>query len=212
MLEVADTGVGMDQETLSHVFEPFFTTKADEQGTGLGLATVYGIVQQSHGFVWVYSEPGRGTTFKVYLPVVEADVEAERTDHGDMPLPATTGTVLLVEDDEGVRAVVRSMLEAGGFEILEASEGEEALALSQSREPGTLDLLVTDTIVPGPGGAELAERVRVRHPRLRTVVMSGYRDSFPGAASLGPRTEFIAKPFGARDLYAKLAALLPGTA
>ena len=209
MLEVADTGVGMDAETIAHIFEPFYTTKGNDRGTGLGLATVYGIVSQSGGFLWVYSEPGRGTTFKTYLPVAEAAVTEQREPERAAPLSAQGRTVLLVEDDAGVRAVVRRMLDAHGFATQEASAGEEALALSDSGAPGSLTLLVTDTIVPGPGGVELADRIRQRHPALRTVIMSGYSEpTLTAGQTLGPRTEFIAKPFTAADLHAKLAALL----
>jgi hypothetical protein len=208
LLEVSDTGVGMDQDTVAHVFEPFFTTKG-EGGTGLGLATVYGIVRQSGGFIWAYSELGRGTTFKVYLPVVKEAVDAETEPISEAPVAANGRTVLLVEDDPPVRAVVRRMLDSHGFAILEAHEGDEALALSADQQPGTVDLLVTDTVLPGPGGMYLASRVRGRHPELRTLLMSGYseRDAVRDGP-LEPGTEFIAKPFSAADLNAKLLALL----
>ena len=209
MVEVADTGVGMDAETMSHVFEPFYTTKAEEHGTGLGLATVYGIVTQSGGFVWVYSEPARGTSFKVYLPVDEAALNVAPVRPRAEPLTATGRTLLLVEDDEHVRAVVRRMLEADGFAILEAAEGEAALMHSEAGDPDSLSVLVTDTIIPGPGGVELADRIRLRHPALRTVIMSGYtQPQVTGEQTLARHTEFIAKPFSATDLRNKLASLL----
>jgi CheY-like chemotaxis protein len=209
VLEVQDTGVGIDEETLAHVFEPFFTTKEADEGTGLGLATVYGIVQQSGGFVWAYSEPGQGSTFKVYLPTVEAAVEVGAERPPQALISAGGRTVLLVEDDPTVRSVVRRMLEAHGFAILEAAEGDAALELSDARTPGSLDLLVTDTVVPGPGGTALADRVRRRHPALRTVIMSGYSEALAtGDVPLEPGTEFIAKPFGPEDLNAKLRTLL----
>jgi two-component system, cell cycle sensor histidine kinase and response regulator CckA len=209
ILEVTDSGIGMDEETISHVFEPFFTTKSADRGTGLGLATVYGIVRQSGGFVWAYSEVGRGTTFKVYLPVVDAPVEPpHERDHAGL-LTARGRTVLLVEDDAPVRAVVRRMLEAHGFTILEAGAGDEALALSDAEDPGSLDLLVADTVIPGPGGTVLAGRIRGRHPELRTLVMSGYSETIAtGDVPLEPGTEFIAKPFSPADLNAKLTTLL----
>ncbi|HWM10783.1 MAG TPA: ATP-binding protein [Solirubrobacteraceae bacterium] len=209
VLDVSDTGVGIDDVTMSRIFEPFFTTKPPEQGTGLGLATVYGIVRQSGGFVWAYSEVGRGTTFKVYLPAVEAPV-ALSGEPGPETVPATSGrTVLLVEDDAAVRAVVRLMLEAHGLTILEAGEGGAALRLSEEAEPGELHLLVTDTVLPGPGGSELAARVRARHPRLPTLMMSGYSDAVAiRDGPLDPGVEFIAKPFTQADLSAKLAVLL----
>jgi two-component system cell cycle sensor histidine kinase/response regulator CckA len=205
VLEVTDTGVGMDDETRSHIFEPFFTTKDADEGTGLGLATVYGIVRQSGGFVWVESEIGRGTTFKVHLPAVEAPVDDVRVRRPEA-LPAGMGRrVLLVEDDAPVRTVVRLMLEAHGLDVVEAAEGDAALRLSDEAEPGTLDLLVTDTVLPGPSGVELAARVRARHEGLRTLMMSGYSEA---AVALEPGTEFLAKPFTRADLSAKLATML----
>ena len=208
VLEVTDTGVGMDEETQSRIFEPFFTTKASE-GTGLGLATVYGIVRQSGGFVSVESKLGRGTTFEVHLPAVDAPVERRPEVEPGAPPAARGRTVLLVEDDPAVRTVVRLMLEAHDLTVLEAEEGHAALRLSEEAEPGTLDLLVTDTVLPGPGGTELAGLVRARHPELPTLMMSGYSDRHvDGEAPLEPGTEFIAKPFTQADLGAKLAALL----
>jgi CheY-like chemotaxis protein len=199
----------MDEETLAHVFEPFFTTKGEDRGTGLGLATVYGIVHQNGGFLWAYSEPGRGTIFKAYLPAVaEAATDAAPVTRPTSSLSAAGLTALLVEDDPAVRAIVRRMLELEGFEILEAARGDDALALAQDGPPGSLDVLVTDTIVPGPGGAELARRLRDHHPALRTLIMSGYTEPAGGTQQLGPDTEFIAKPFSAGDLRAKLAVLL----
>jgi signal transduction histidine kinase len=208
VLEITDTGVGMDEETMSHIFEPFFTTKGEE-GTGLGLATVYGIVRQSGGFVWVYSEPGRGTSFKVYLPSAEAPVERERP-ISPVKQPVPSGCrVLLVEDDPLVRTLVRRILTSYDFEILEAATGDEALALSSETEADALDLLITDTVMPGVGGIELAERIRARHPTLRTVIMSGYSEALTsGEVTLPPGTEFVAKPFSPTDLTAKLESLL----
>jgi two-component system, cell cycle sensor histidine kinase and response regulator CckA len=208
VLTVADTGVGMDALTMSHVFDPFYTTKADGNGAGLGLATVYAVAAQSRGFVWAYSEPGHGTAFKVYLPAAQADMQPAR--RLGTPLAAAGRTVLLVEDDPVVRAGVRRMLEAEGFAILEAAEGVEALALSDAGDADSLSVLITDTILPGPGGVDLAHRVRHRHPALRTVIMSGYPEEqvTTGGRGLGPRTEFLAKPFTAADLHAKLAILL----
>jgi CheY-like chemotaxis protein len=151
--------------------------------TGLGLATVYGIVRQSGGFLWAYSEPGRGSSFKVYLPVADVAIRARAATPPSASLSAAGHTVRLVEDDEAVRATVRRMLDTQGFEIVEAARGEEALAVSEAEDPDSLTLLVTDTIVPGPGGIELADRVRQRHPALRTLIMSGYTEPPTSGAS-----------------------------
>jgi signal transduction histidine kinase/CheY-like chemotaxis protein len=211
VLEVSDSGLGMDAETLAHVFEPFFTTKGDERGTGLGLTTVYGIVRQSGGFVWPYSEPGRGTTFKAYFPLVAAAASASASpQRPERTLTGGARTVLLAEDDPAVRAIVRRMLESHGFAIVEAARGDEALRLGEARPAGSLHVLVTDTVMPGPGGTELAGRLRRHHPELRTLIMSGYGEPAAAERPLGPATEFIAKPFSAADLQAKLAALLDG--
>jgi two-component system, cell cycle sensor histidine kinase and response regulator CckA len=212
LLEVADTGVGIDAATMSHVFEPFHTTKAEGHGTGLGLAAVYGIVAESRGFVSADSEPGHGTSFKVYLPAAATVVNVQQERRLVAPLTGAGRTVLLVEDDTTVRAGVRRMLEAEGFAILEAAEGVAALALSEAGDPDSLGVLVADTILPGPGGVDLADRVRHRHPALRTVIMSGYPEErfTTGGNALGPRTEFLGKPFTAADLHAKLALLLLG--
>lgn len=212
LLEVADTGVGIDAATMAHVFEPFHTTKVEGHGTGLGLATVYGVVVQSGGFLRAYSEPGHGTSFKVYLPAAAAAANVQPERRLEAPLTGAGRTVLLVEDDASVRAAVRRMLEAEGFAILEAAEGVAALALSEAGDPDSLDVLIADAILPGPGGVDLAHRVRHRHPGLCTVIMSGYPEEHfatPGNA-LGPRTEFLGKPFTAADLHAKLAILLLG--
>jgi PAS domain S-box-containing protein len=213
-LEVTDSGHGMDEETRSHVFEPFYSTKEEGQGTGLGLATVYGIVRQSGGFVWVYSEAHIGTTFKVYLPSVEvavADEGDERVPEREQELRSALqgGTALLVEDDAMVRALVRIMLEELGLEIVEAEDGDKALALSEASDPDGIHVLVTDTVLPGVGGIELAQRVRARHPGLVTLVMSGYSETRAmGAAPPAQGTGFIPKPFGPADFFAKLEALL----
>jgi signal transduction histidine kinase/CheY-like chemotaxis protein len=212
LLEVADTGVGIDAATMAHIFEPFHTTKAEGHGTGLGLATVYGVVLQSGGFLRAHSEPGHGTSFEVYLPAAAAAADVQPERRPVAPLTGAGRTVLLVEDDASVRAGVRRMLEAEGFAILEAAEGVAALALSEEGDPDSLGVLIADTILPGPGGVDLAHRVRHRHPALCTVIMSGYPEEHfttPGNA-LGPRTEFLGKPFTAADLHAKLAILLLG--
>jgi len=195
MLAVSDNGVGMDAETQEHIFEPFFTTKAPGEGTGLGLATVYGVVKQSGGNVWVYSEPGRGTTFKIYLPRV--DGEASAGEAAREPAASARGheTVLVVEDTADLRETIREVLEERGYRVLAAADGEKALALVAERT-GPIELLLTDVVMPKLGGAELARRVAELRPEIRVLYMSGYSN---GAVSrqgaLAPGVTLLEKPF-----------------
>jgi PAS domain S-box-containing protein len=175
LLEVRDTGVGMDEATLQRVFEPFFTTKAAGKGCGLGLSTVYGMVKQHEGYAAVESEPGRGATFRVYLPIIEAPVVGPRGEKGRGPLPGGAETILLVEDEGAVRALVREILSRLGYRVLVASDGIEALALSQ-RFAEPIHLLLTDVIMPGMDGRELAERMMAARPDTRILFMSGYAE------------------------------------
>jgi PAS domain S-box-containing protein len=196
VLAVSDTGHGMDRDTLGHVFEPFFTTKGVGHGTGLGLSTVYGIVKQSDGYVWAYSEPGRGSTFKVYLPVTGADAPS-LAPPASAPLRAGRGeSVLLVEDDEGVRRMTRRALEEGGYRVLEAANGHAALEQLTSTS-GRIGLVLTDVVMPGMSGRDLADRVAELRPGTPVLFTSGYTDGeIVRRGLLHPEAAFIQKPFG----------------
>jgi len=203
MVAISDTGVGMDEEVRSRIFEPFFTTKELGKGTGLGLATVYGIVKQSKGYIWVYSEPGQGTTFKVYLPRVE-DAEAlseVRRPLGGAPEPAPGRgeTVLLVDDDRGVRAVACRTLTDCGYTCLEASGPTEALEVVQRHE-GPLHLLITDLVMPEIGGPELAERLLASFPELQVLYMTGYTERAIQRPLAAKRPKLLVKPFNRQSL------------
>jgi PAS domain S-box-containing protein len=205
-LSLIDTGVGMDAEILSHVFEPFFTTKEQGAGTGLGLSTVYGIVKQSGGFVWVSSEPGHGTRFDVYLPRVDAELELDPAPPEASPLFGTE-TILLVEDEDVVRELVCEILESNGYTVLEARDGEAALDIFRGHE-GPIDLLLTDVVMPRMGGRDLAERVTAQRPDVRVLFMSGYASSAVG--SLAPGAAFVQKPFSTAALAERVREVLDG--
>jgi len=208
LLAVSDTGIGMDEETKSHIFEPFFTTKDSDKGTGLGLATVYGIVQQSNGAIQVYSEPGRGTTFKVYLPRTAGPVEVLRTSDSLDQAPRGTETVLVVEDQEVVAAVVRGALQTCGYQILEARHGEEALRLWKARS-ASIDLIVTDVVMPTMNGPEFVRRARETDPGAKVLFMSGYTEhGFSAHGEMGAADGFIQKPFAPAALARKVRELL----
>ncbi len=201
LLEVRDTGVGMDEATLQRVFEPFFTTKAAGKGCGLGLSTVYGIVKQHEGYAAVESAPGRGATFRVYLPRIEAPAAAPRAESGRAPFPGGAETILLVEDEEAVRTLVREVLSRLGYRVLVASDGVEALALSRRFEE-PIHLLLTDVIMPGMDGRELAERMMVARPDTRVLFMSGY------AEPPIPDDVLLEKPVTPAALARKVSAVL----
>jgi len=210
LLAITDTGCGMDEETKAHVFEPFFTTKEVGKGTGLGLATVYGIIKQSGGSITVYSERGHGTTFKLYLPRILED--AERLEADRTPAKPTSGkeTILLVEDEEKVRAFARTILQSSGYTVLEACHGGEALALAD-RHQGPIDLLLTDVVMPQLSGRRLAERLKPLRPQMKTVYMSGYTDdAVIRHGILEAETAFVQKPFLAQALLSKVRGVLDG--
>ena len=209
MLAVHDTGHGIDAETKSRLFEPFFTTKEQGKGTGLGLATVYGIVKQSGGYVVVESEPGNGAAFKVFLHRLEAGVdEVQRVTQIDEERPRGSETVLLVEDEEVVRNLVREILEGNGYTVLEARNGAEALDLGR-RFTGPIHLLVTDVVMPKMSGRELAERLVTIHRETRVLYMSGYTDGAIGHHGvLDPHTELLQKPFTFDALAQKVRKVL----
>ena len=210
MLAVTDTGCGMDEATKARIFEPFFTTKAPGKGTGLGLATVYGIVTQWGGFIWVYSEPGHGTSFKIYLPEVEG-AAAAATAAPHARIPGGTETVLLVEDAAALRAVAQQVLERHGYTVLAAPDAEAALGLAAGHR-GRIHLLLTDVVMPGLSGRHLAERLTLTRPDIRVLYASGYTDdSVVRHGILESGTAYLQKPFTPDALARKVRAVLDGT-
>jgi two-component system cell cycle sensor histidine kinase/response regulator CckA len=209
MLAVSDNGAGMDQEVQSQIFEPFFTTKEAGKGTGLGLSTVYGIVKQSGGNIWVYSEPGQGTTFKVYLPRADEEPDAaEHVDTGDNECRGTE-TVLLVEDETAVRHLAAKALRETGFTVLEASNGSEALGLIAVPGSPRIEILVTDVIMPGMSGKELADRVSAARPDIRVLFVTGYTDNaVVRQGRLGAGIDILQKPFTPAGLARKVRDVL----
>jgi two-component system, cell cycle sensor histidine kinase and response regulator CckA len=210
MLAVTDNGCGMDAETQAHIFEPFFTTKEKGKGTGLGLATVYGIVKQSGGYVWVYSEPSRGTSFKIYLPrIAEEPSTAPRDRPGEgRQLPQGTETVLLVEDEKGVRELTREYLQMSGYAVVEAEDGHTALELA-AMHAGPIELLMTDVVMPGISGRELADRIRKLRPGIKVLFMSGYTDqAVVHHGILETDAVLLQKPFTVTTLASKLREIL----
>ena len=208
MLAVSDTGHGMDQQTMARIFEPFFTTKEVGKGTGLGLSTVYGIVKQSGGNIWVYSEIGRGTTFKIYLPRVADGAEEYQRPTDEFKTAEGTETILLVEDEEMLRKLARQTLAGYGYRILEAEDGDEATVLSAQHE-GAIQLLLTDVIMPGMNGRELANRLLETRPTLRVLFMSGYTDdAIVHQHALESSANFIQKPFSPDSLAQKVRKVL----
>ena len=208
MLAVSDSGCGMDDKTRARIFEPFFTTKEKGRGTGLGLSTVYGIVKQSGGSVWVYSEQGKGSVFKVYFPQFEEDAEIARTVLVETPVPRGSETILLVEDEDVVRGLARKILEQAGYYVLDARGGDEAIRLCHEL-PGPIHLLLTDVVMPERSGKEIAECLAELRPSTRVLYMSGYTDdAIVHHGVLDSDVEFIQKPFTPVALARKVREVL----
>jgi PAS domain S-box-containing protein len=207
-LAVSDTGVGIETEALPHIFEPFFTTKPVGKGTGLGLSTVYGIVQQSNGYILASSERGAGTTFRLYLPRVDQPAESLDVERGSPEFYAGFETVLLVEDEDGVRSLIQLVLQRNGYKVIEAHNAEEALQILDSNN-GRIHLLLTDLILPRLSGRELAERINMKRPEIKCLFMSGYTDdSVVKSGILDHQTAFLQKPFSMEALLQKIREVL----
>ncbi len=208
-LTVKDSGVGMDRETTARIFEPFFTTKDIGKGTGLGLATVHGIITQLGGRVWVYSEPGKGTTFKLYLPAIEGEAIPFPARRDPVSMPRGKGTILLVEDDPGTRAVTKRLLTRQGYHVVEATTADDALA-RLDRDALNLSLILTDVMMPGMNGVEFAQHVRARWPGLPLLLMSGYSDAEIVDGTDAARFPFVEKPFTSSSLLTAVAHAMVG--
>jgi two-component system, cell cycle sensor histidine kinase and response regulator CckA len=207
LLEVTDTGTGMDQQTQAHIFEPFFTTKAVGKGTGLGLATVYGIVKQSNGHIEVQSTLGRGSSFQIFLPA-ETQAGAVVEPGKETPDASFSGeTILVVEDAAPLRDLICQALSISGCEVLSAPDAQEALRIL-NQQKGVIDLLITDVIMPGMNGPALAKQVRAMRPETKILYMTGYSGEFVRSDMLIPGVSFIQKPFTPADLRRKIRKML----
>ena len=207
MLSVSDTGFGMDEETAQYIFEPFFSTKG-EHGTGLGLASVYGIVKQHDGYIWVESEPGKGTTFKVYLPATEEPSLADETSGEKMAGLHGSETVLIAEDNDQIRVLGHNFLSRLGYTVLIAEKGREALEVLEKQE-GRVHLLLADVVMPDMNGKDLFERASAKYPTLKVLYMSGYSGTVLSQRGvLEEGVQIIQKPFSVRDLATKVREVL----
>jgi nitrogen-specific signal transduction histidine kinase/CheY-like chemotaxis protein len=207
-LAVSDTGTGMNEETRDHLFEPFFTTKKEGKGTGLGLSMVYGIVKQSGGAIWVYSEPGKGAAFKIYLPRVFEEAQKVSEERIDEAPANGTETVLVVEDEEMIRQIISVTLTEYGYTALLAKDGEEAQAICASAQ-GPIHLLLSDVVLPGMSGRESAKRLVSKRPGMRVLYMSGYTaNAIVHHGALEPGIAFIQKPFSPATLLRKMREIL----
>ena len=205
MIQASDTGCGMDKEAQARIFEPFFTTKGQDKGTGLGLATSYGIVRQHGGSIWVYSEPGQGTTFKIYLPLAAEQAQAAPQPPGRTEPVAASATVLVVEDDPAVRRLACSILGRRGYRVIESEDEEHAIELARRHE-GPLHLLLSDVVMPVMKGPEVYQSVVATHPEVRVLYMSGYTDKeITRQGVLNAGVQFIQKPFTVNGLLEKVA-------
>ncbi len=202
-LVVTDTGHGMDAATMSRIFEPFFTTKESGKGTGLGLATVYGVVRQSGGVIWVESSPGNGARFEIYLPRVTEKEEAISYERGSARSKGGSETVLVVEDEDEVRSLASEFLRSAGYSVLTAKDGLEALEISE-RLGDAIQLLLTDVVMPKMRGTELAQELKARFPRLRVVYMSGYLEQDPCSGEILEKAIVLQKPFSRDSLVREI--------
>ena len=209
MLSVSDTGVGMTPEIRERAFDPFFTTKEKGKGTGLGLSTCYGIVKQSGGNIWAYSEPGRGTTFKIYLPQVDEFLKEAKEEDKTVKILKGSETILAVEDEIEVRKLVAQILKGQGYKVIEASNGEEALKLAQENAGKKIHLLLTDVVMPGMSGRQLAVTLGLQHPNIKGLYMSGYTDNaIVHHGVLEEGVNYIQKPFTLDALARKVREVL----
>jgi CheY-like chemotaxis protein len=212
MLAVSDTGMGMDKATLLHIFEPFFTTKEVGKGTGLGLSTVYGIVKQSEGYIWAYSEPGKGATFKTYLPRVDEPVEEVEGPAKGAVSTVGTETILLAEDDPQVRELAKEVLESSGYRVLMTEKSLDVPALCKAHA-GAIDLLLTDVVMPGLSGSELAAEIVAQRPGIKVLFMSGYTDNAVLHHGVpGEEAFFLQKPFTPSKLTSLVREILDNQA